>query len=85
MTNGKQANPVQIADMSWPNSGPTLEATRSHILMAMKDLCEHAEDTVWLTPHETVFERLATIYGYAGGDNETLARMWPEYFGGQLA
>jgi hypothetical protein len=75
-----QADTVSTEDMSLPNYAPTLAATQQHILQAMKDLCEHSTDTVWLTKYETVFERLASLYGYAGGDNSTLAETWPEYF-----
>lgn len=77
----RQATRVAPRDQPWPNGGATLMATRAHILQAMKDVCESATDTVWLTDTETVFERLATIYSLAGGDNATLASMWPEYFG----
>lgn len=78
----KQLEPLSMStqDLPWRNAGASLIATREHILMAMKDLQDNATDTVWLTPHETVFERLAAIYGYAGGDPTTLAEMWPEYF-----
>ncbi|MCK9308403.1 MAG: hypothetical protein M0P17_12855 [Methanoculleus sp.] len=67
-------------DQPWRNAGASLVATREHILQAMRDLHDNATDTVWLTASETVFERLASIYGYAGGDPATLAAMWPEYF-----
>jgi hypothetical protein len=76
----KQAEPVPPQDQPWSNAGALLVATREHILQAMKDLHDNAPDTVWLTPYETVFERLATIYSYAGGDLATLAAMWPEYY-----
>ena len=75
-----QATPVAPEDQPWRNHGASLIATREHILMAMKDLCANAKDTVWLTEHETVFERLASIYGYAGGEPATLSAMWPEYY-----
>ena len=77
----KQHEPIPPQDQPWPNAGASLVATREHILMAMRDLHDNAEDTVWLTKYETVFERLASIYSYAGGDQATLAAMWPEYFG----
>lgn len=75
-----QATPIAPQDQAWTNVGTSLVATREHILLAMKTLHESAKDTVWLTEHETVFERLATIYGYAGGEAATLAQMWPEYY-----
>lgn len=76
----QQTQPTPLSEQPWPNAGASLTATREHILLAMKDLCKHASDTVWLTPAETVFERLASIYGYAGGDPEELAALWPEYY-----
>lgn len=75
-----QHRPMPPDEQPWRNAGASLLATRNHILAAMKDLHDNAKDTVWLTPHETVFERLASIYGYAGGDQAVLAKMWPEYF-----
>jgi len=75
-----QAEKTNVQDMPWHNAGASLIATREHILLAMKDLCDNATDTVWLTKYETVFERLASIYGYAGGDTSVLADIWPEYF-----
>jgi hypothetical protein len=80
MMNAKQATPLPPEDQPWRNSGASLIATREHILQAMTDLHSHAKDTVWLTEHETVFERLATIYGYSGGDVSVLAGLWPEYY-----
>lgn len=76
----KQHDKMPPDEQPWRNAGASLIATREHILLAMRDLHDHATDTVWLTKHETVFERLANIYGYAGGDPATLAAMWPEYF-----
>lgn len=75
-----QAASIATEDQPWTNTGASLTATREHILLAMKDLHTNAKDTVWLTEQETVFERLATIYGYAGGDVSTLAQLWPEYY-----
>jgi hypothetical protein len=57
---------------------------RNVILVAMNDLQHHATDTVWLTPFETVFERLAQIYQEAGGSREFLQQMYPEYFDGEV-
>ena len=68
------------SEQPWLAAGASLVNTRGIILAAMQDLHNNATDTIWLTPHETVFERLASIYGYAGGDPATLAAMWPEYF-----
>lgn len=75
-----QAKPVDLQSQPWANQGASLIATRENILQAMKDLHEHAEDTVWITGTETMFERLASIYGYAGGDVSILAQLWPEYY-----
>ena len=75
-----QARAMPPSEQPWLAAGASLVATRESILAAMRDLHDNATDTVWLTPHETVFERLASIYGYAGGDPATLAAMWPEYF-----
>lgn len=75
-----QATPIPPHDQPWRNAGASLLATREHILQAMKDLHANAKDTVWLTEHETVFERLSTIYGYSGGDISVLVRLWPEYY-----
>lgn len=76
----KQHEPMPPQEQPWRNAGASLVATREHILLAMRDLQDNATDTVWLTKCETVFERLASIYGYAGGDPATLAAMFPEYF-----
>lgn len=76
----KQHDPMPPQEQPWRNAGASLVATREHILLAMRDLQDNATDTVWLTKCETVFERLASIYGYAGGDPATLAAMFPEYF-----
>lgn len=62
------------------NVNPTPEGTQSAIIVAMRDLQNNAEDTVWLTKFETVFERLTTLFFIAGGKRETLAEIWPEYF-----
>lgn len=76
----KQHDPMPPQEQPWRNAGASLVTTREHILLAMRDLQDNATDTVWLTKCETVFERLASIYGYAGGDPATLAAMFPEYF-----
>lgn len=57
-----------------------LEETRAEILTAMRDLIEHADDTLWLTGTETVFERLAYLYEVSGGERINLVREFPEYF-----
>ena len=62
------------------NLQPTHEGTQGAIIVAMRDLCKNAEDAVWLTPFETVFERLATLHKIAGGKPETLKEIFPEYF-----
>lgn len=75
-----QDEKAHISDLPWRNCGPSLAATQEHILMAMRDLNDHATDTVWLTDHETVFDRLMSIYQHAGGDPLKLADAFPEYF-----
>ena len=62
------------------NVNPTPESTQSAIIVAMRDLQNNAEDTVWITKFETVFERLVTLFFLSGGRRETLAGIWPEYF-----
>lgn len=62
-----------------------IEQTRAALLQAMRDLEKHADDTLWIGPGETVFERLATIYLSAGGDPAALMAEWPHYFGGDHA
>ncbi len=62
------------------NVCPTHEGTQSAIIVAMRDLRKYAPDTIWLTPVETVFERLATLYFIAGGERKTLMELFPEYF-----
>lgn len=57
-----------------------LDQAQSEILQAMRDLVAHAEDTVWLTDTETVFERLSYLYEVAGGDRQVLVAEWPENF-----
>lgn len=57
-----------------------LAAVRIEILGALADLVDYAEDTVWLTEGETVFERLAYLYEVSGGDRSMLVERWPEYF-----
>ena len=47
------------------------------ILIAMKDIQEHAEDTLWITNTETVFERLWEIYIVHGGDIKVLKEAFP--------
>lgn len=62
------------------NLNPTPESIQSAIIVAMRDLNAYADDTVWLTSVETVFERLATLFFLAGGEREVLTEIWPEYF-----
>lgn len=57
-----------------------LEETRAELLTAMRDLTANADDTVWLSDSETVFERLAYLYEVAGGDRQVLMSEFPEYF-----
>ncbi|MDD3814411.1 MAG: hypothetical protein PHZ02_07170 [Desulfocapsaceae bacterium] len=59
---------------------PAFATIQSAIILAMKDLCENAKDTVWITNHETMFERLAQLHEMSGGKEETLAGIWPEHF-----
>ena len=62
------------------NKSQTPTAIQSALIVAMMDLVKHAEDTVWITPHETVFERLVNLYAIAGGKEEKLATIWPQLF-----
>lgn len=57
-----------------------LAEVRIEIVGAMNDLIAHAEDTVWMTCRETVFERLVYLFEVAGGQRATLMERWPEYF-----
>lgn len=57
-----------------------LDETQAELLTALRDLVEHATDTLWLTDTETVFERLAYLYEVAGGNRVDLVREFPEYF-----
>lgn len=57
-----------------------LGEVRGEILIALRDLVEETEDTVWLSAGETVFERLAYLFEVAGGDRAVLVARWPEYF-----
>lgn len=50
------------------------------LLLMMIDLHKYASNTFWLSPFETVFERLADIYIISGGDMKILIDKWPEYF-----
>ena len=76
----EQAQFIPFEDRAWPNAGVSLVATREHILTAMRDLHDNATDTLWLTPHETVFDRLANIFLLAGGTWADLAQHWPQYY-----
>ena len=62
------------------NANPTAEGVQHAIIIAMRDLCENNDDTVWLTSYETVFERLSHIYLIAGGKREILKELWPDNF-----
>lgn len=60
--------------------------TKKEILQTMKDVCE-ADDVkegyIWWMPgpiHETLWERLWSIYLLAGGTDEELKKIWPEKF-----
>ena len=53
----------------------------NEVLNSMIDLDRSASDTYWIGPGETVFERLASLYLKAGGDEAVLKKRWPEYFG----
>lgn len=76
----KKAPVTEIMSLGHRNVFPTPALVQGAILTAMRDLCEYATDTVWLTPYETVFERLATLYLLAGGLEQNLIDEWPEYF-----
>jgi hypothetical protein len=75
-----QTSQTPAEPLPWSNASPSIPATQEHILKAMVNLHDNAVDTVWLTPHETVFERLADMFQLAGGSAATLAQMWPQYF-----
>lgn len=49
------------------------------LLQMMQDLENNAEDTLWLTDLETVFDRLVEIYRETGGDRAKLAEAFPHY------
>ena len=53
---------------------------KEQILETMTDLNNNSKDTIWVTDLETMFERLAFIYGLAGGDYEILHQKFPQYF-----
>lgn len=57
-----------------------LEIMQGAIIQAMKDLCENATDTVWITDSETMFERLTELFFLADGNKNTLQKIWPEHF-----
>jgi len=63
-----------------------IKVVRASILQAMKDMTK-ADDIqkgyVWWMPgcvHETMFERLVSIYLEAGGTEKELAKIWPANF-----
>jgi len=49
------------------------------LFQMMKDLVKNAEDVVWLTDIETVFDRLVDIYQTCGGDMNILHKEFPDY------
>lgn len=57
-----------------------LRNTQDELLLAMQELVDHAEDTIWLNDFETVFERLAYLFEVAGGARSTLIERWPQVF-----
>lgn len=56
------------------------ESVDGLIFKAMQDLTENADDVYWIGGGETVFERLASLFLAAGGDNRRLVKEWPEIF-----
>ena len=62
-----------------------LDETRAEIVLSLRELAESADDTLWLTDAETVFERLAYLYEVAGGDRIALVREFPAYFDIEVA
>lgn len=60
--------------------GGTSSTVAPMIFKAMCDLSNHATDTLWIGPGETVFERLSHLYLASGGDEGCLSAKWPEYF-----
>ena len=63
------------------NANPTPENMQGALIVAMRDLEKNAEDTVWITDKETMFERLTELYYLSGGKESVLADIWPHYFG----
>ncbi len=49
------------------------------LFQTLKDLENYAEDTVWLTPMETMFDRLTDIYRGHGGDIKKLSEEFDHY------
>ena len=65
-----------------PKAVQSPHAIASAILLAMRDMDKcPSTDTIWLTETETVFERFAELFKIAGGSEEILKEIWPEYFG----
>ena len=52
----------------------------NEIKQLMKEINENADDTVWLNDHETIFERLSSIYLDNGGEFDELKKTFPENF-----
>ena len=57
-----------------------LSKVQSEIIVTMEDLCNNADDTIFITDSETMFERLCFIYKTAGGEIGNLKKIWPQYF-----
>jgi len=76
----KTGNEAGSAEVPGYVATPTFAGVQHAIIVAMRDLCDNADDTVWITEHETMFERLCELHKIAGGKEETLAGIWPEYF-----
>jgi len=53
---------------------------QSALIVAMRDLITNAEKTIYITKHETMFERLVDLYKLANGDIKELEKQFPEYF-----
>ena len=51
--------------------------TGIEIRKAMSDICEDADDVLWISQFETVFDRLWTIYVEHEGNDIELQKQFP--------
>jgi hypothetical protein len=59
---------------------PSLEGLRDNLLEMMVMIETKADDTLWYTDGETIFEHLASLYLEHGGDQKILKETFPNYF-----